>query len=93
MGDNQFIDMLYAHEINFIIKGDILRTELHSSTSRHPLLLPSILCQCKILDIALTKLLFKIILPDLLRCSLLLLMFLERIVLVGSIKKNILFNT
>ena len=26
MGDNQFIDMLYAHGIKFIIKEDILRS-------------------------------------------------------------------
>ena len=28
MGDNQFTDMLYAHEIKFIIKGDILRNRI-----------------------------------------------------------------
>ena len=28
MGDDQFIDMLYAHGIKFIIKGDILRNRI-----------------------------------------------------------------
>ena len=28
MGDNQFIDMLYPHEIKFIIKGNILRNRI-----------------------------------------------------------------
>ena len=28
MGDNQFIDMLYAHGIKFIIKGDILKNRI-----------------------------------------------------------------
>ena len=28
MGDNQFTDMLYAHGIKFIIKGDILRNKI-----------------------------------------------------------------
>ena len=63
MGDNQFIDVLYALEVKFIIdvlyalevKETFWGTELHFSTSRHPLLLPSILYQCKIPDISLTK--------------------------------------
>ena len=64
MGDNQFIDMFYAHGIKFIIKGVILRNRIAFSTSRDSLLLPSILYQFKMLDIALTKLLLKMILPD-----------------------------
>ena len=64
MGDNQFIDMFCAHGIKFIIKGDILRNRIVFSTSRHSLLLPSILYQFKMLDIALAKLLLKMILPD-----------------------------
>ena len=64
MGDNQFIDMFYAHGIKFIIKGVILRNRIAFSTPRDSLLLPSILYQFKMLDIALTKLLLKMILPD-----------------------------
>ena len=74
MGDNQFTDILSislfftwnqfinVHGIKFIIKGDILRNRIASSTSRHSLLLPSISYQCKILDIDLAKLLLKLLL-------------------------------
>ena len=82
MDDNQFIDMLYAHGIKFIIKGDILRNRTAFLYFDTPFLVT-----VYFLDIALTKLLLKIILPDLLRCGLSLLMFLEWIVLVWSIKK------
>ena len=78
-----------AHGIKSSIKVDILRNRIPFLYFEvHPSLLPSILYQWKILDIVLTKLLLKIILPDLIRCSLLLLMFLEWIVLVWSLKKT-----
>ena len=48
-------------ELSSLLKETYLGIELHSSTSRHPLLLPSILCQCKTLHIALAKLFLKII--------------------------------
>ena len=86
MDNNQFIDMFYAHGVKCIIKEDILRNRI-ASLYLETHFLPSILYQREILDMVLRKLLLKVILPDLLRCGLLLLMFLECIVLVRSIKK------
>ena len=69
------------------MKFSSIKINLHFSTTKFPLSLPSISSQSKISEKALTKFLLKIEVPDLLRCNLILLVFLGRNVFVCSLKK------